>query len=98
MPLPNEKEKRKALLRELAGKQRETFEQSLPMARDLFLQLFDYLDVQLETCDDTLTRTRAFLEQHPVTNTNEVLTWLETHGGYCGCEVLANIERQFNEI
>lgn len=96
MPTPDEKEKRKAILRELAEKQREAFEQSLPMARNMFLQLFDYLDARLEACDNTLTLTKAFLEQQQVINTDEVLTWLEAHGGYCDCEVPANIEEQFN--
>jgi hypothetical protein len=27
-----------------------------------------------------------------------VVSWLRDHGGYCDCEVLANVEDEFSEI
>ena len=39
--------------------------------------------------------TEAFLTNHGC-DTEAVLTWLEDHGGSCDCEVLANIEEQFD--
>lgn len=37
----------------------------------------------------------ALLTDHGC-DTEAVLTWLEDHGGSCDCEVLANIEEQFD--
>jgi len=81
---------------EFRKKQREEFEKSLPMSRELFQELFDYLDITLEDeCDDTLRLTAAFLHAQKVENVDEVLFWLNDKGGYCDCEVLANVEELF---
>lgn len=67
------------------------------MSRDNFKKLFDYLDSELREkgCDDTNRLTRSFLEQIDGVNTEEVLKWLANKGGYCDCEILANVEEQF---
>lgn len=81
---------------EFRRKQREEFEKSLPISRDLFQQLFDYLDEALEEgCDDTLRLTETFLHTQNVKNVQEVLFWINDKGGYCDCEVLANVEEIF---
>lgn len=92
----NKDEKRKALA-EYKRKQKEAFLASLPMSEELFRELFDYLDEQLgeQGCLDNLRLTEAFLEEHGC-DMEEVLDWLEDHGGGCDCEVLANIEEQFD--
>ena len=67
------------------------------MSRALFKELFGYLDERLgnEGCDDILRLTGQFLQDAGVLNIEEVLQWLRDHGGYCDCEVLANVEEQF---
>jgi len=97
MPDRNEKEKRKQLLDELRQKAAEQFESSLPMSRDRFKMLFDYLDTELseKDCDDTNRMTKTFLDQMGVQNTDEILKWLAENGGYCDCEILANVEELF---
>ena len=81
---------------EFRRKQQEDFEKSLPMSRVLFQELFDHLDVMLgDGCEDTLRLTETFLHAQGVTNTEEIILWLNEHGGYCDCEVLANIEELF---
>src|SRR4051812_23432187 len=97
MPYQSEKEKRKQLLKDLKEKQLQAFEESLPMSRALFKDLFGYLDQQLgnQGCDDTLRLTEQFLLNTRVINIVEVLQWLRDHGGYCDCEVLSNVEEQF---
>jgi hypothetical protein len=97
MPNQNEEEKRKQILKDLKAKQLQAFEASLPISRALFKGLFEYLDEQLENegCDDTLRLTEQFLQDAGVVNIEEVLQWLRDHGGYCDCEVLANVEEQF---
>lgn len=76
MPGRNEKEKRKQLLDDLRQKAAEQFESSLPMDRNRFKMLFDYLDTELseKNCDDTNRLTKAFLNQIDVQNIDEIST------------------------
>ena len=92
----NKDEKRKAL-GEYKRRQKEAFLSSLPMPAELFKELFDYLDEELsvESCQDDLRLTRAFLESQGC-DTEAVLEWLEENGGGCDCEVLGNIEEKFD--
>jgi len=97
MPDKNEKERRKQILDGLRRKADEEFENGLPMSRDNFRKLFDYLDLELNDkgCDHTNTLTKAFLDRIEVDNTPNILEWLAGNGGYCDCEILANVEEQF---
>jgi hypothetical protein len=97
MPGKNEKERRKQIMNDLRQKEGEEFEASLPLSRDTFKQLFDYLDTELTSkgCDNTSLLTQNFLEQQEIRNIDAVLTWLCEYGGYCDCEVLANVEQHF---
>lgn len=49
-----DKEKKKKLLAEDKQQQKKEFEASLPITREIFLDLFDFLDQELEslTCYD----------------------------------------------
>ena len=49
-----DKEKKKKLLVEYKQQQKKEFEASLPITREIFLDLFDFLDQELEslTCYD----------------------------------------------
>jgi hypothetical protein len=98
MPDKNEKERRKQIMHDLKNRADQEFESSLPMSRDKFNNLFNYLDTNLGNtdCDDTHTSTKAFLVQSNIENVQEVLQWLAEHGGYCDCEILANVEEQFD--
>lgn len=93
----NEKERRKQLKNEWKQKQQEEFEQNLPMDRGIFEKLFDVLDQQLEEngCDDTNRLTTKFLQAHKIENIENILKWLAENGGYCDCEILANVEELF---
>ena len=55
MPDKTEKNRRNKILSDLRKKAAEEFESSLPMSRDNFKKLFDYLDSELSEndCDDT---------------------------------------------
>lgn len=97
MPDKSEKERRKQIMDDLKNKADQEFESSLPMSRDNFKKLFDYLDMQLtdKDCNDTNGLTKTFLLQSNIEKVDEVLDWLADHGGYCDCEILANVEEQF---
>ncbi|MCF0068892.1 DUF2695 domain-containing protein [Dyadobacter sp. CY261] len=92
-----ENEIRKQLKNDFRQKARDAFENSLPMTRTEFRELFDYLDEKLnkQECDNQNTLSKKFLEDNGITNTNSVLEWLAEKGGYCDCEILANVEEHF---
>jgi len=96
MTTKSEKENRKDILRQLREKEKADFNKSLPMDKETFKELFDYLDEGLgEGCDHTMTMTLDFLKQKEIKNIDEVVEWLNDKGGYCDCEVLANVEEMF---
>jgi hypothetical protein len=60
----SEKDKRKEILRQLMAKENENFDNSLPMDRVIFQELFDHLDENLgDECDHSLTMTTEFLKR-----------------------------------
>ena len=94
----SEKERRKSILNNLRIKAKQEFEDSLPTSRDNFKKLFGFLDTELEKneCDDTNSLTKIFFNQIKVDNSDIILKWLADKGGHCDCEILANVEEQFD--
>ena len=71
---------------------------SIPMPKETLKELFDHLDEMLsEGCEHSLRLTAAFLESKKL-DPQRVIPWLHEHGGYCDCEVLANIEAKFGDL
>jgi hypothetical protein len=97
MSREEEKRRRKELLDAMAKKSRNDFEAGLPMKKELFKGLFDFLDDELskKDCDDTNRMTKEHLEAIGLQDVDAVLDWLEEQGGYCDCEVLSNVEELF---
>lgn len=95
----NEKERRRQIQKELQEKAQIKFEKSLPISKELFQNLFDFLDEEIEKngCDDHLKLTKQFLETNQTQNIDEVENWLKENGGFCDCEVLYNVEEKFEE-
>lgn len=92
-----EKQRCKLLLKKLQNKGGGEFEKSLPMGKAFFQDLFDFLDEQLSEyeCDESTGLTEAYLDHNRIDNKEEVLKWLAEKGGYCDCEILANVEEYF---
>ena len=92
-----EKARRKQLMHEIKNNQKDEFKKNLPMEKEIFIKLFDYLDKKLseKECDNTNKITKEYLEKIGHNNIENVLKWLAENGGYCDCEVLANIEELF---
>ena len=67
------------------------------MGRAFFLDLFDFLDEELSEneCKENTSLTEVFLAHNDIENVKEVLQWLADRGGYCDCEILANVEGYF---
>lgn len=90
----DEKQRKKELKNQWRLEQQRKFEESLPMRREQFTQLFDSLNGYLEEkgCNHTNVKTVNILEKMEVKNIKEVIEWLSVYGGYCDCEVLWNVE------
>ena len=99
MPSKSEKQRRKKVLRELRQQQQVEAEAKIPLQKSELKALFDWVDDKLVTegCDHTLQHTEAFLQSQglPV---KEVKVWLQAYGGFCDCEVIANVEDAWGEI
>ena len=69
-------------------------EDGLPMPRVIFLDLFDFLDQELEslTCPADFTLTRSFLKGRDL-EVEVILGFLEANGTYC--KVLYNVADLF---
>jgi len=58
-------------------------------------QLFDHLDIELgDGCDHTPRITTAFITNKDLSPEN-ILPWLQDQGGFCDCEILANVEESW---
>ena len=88
-----EQARRKVIKQELRQKNRTEAEAKLPIDRPSLQKLFDYLDDRLaqDGCDHTLRKTQAFIQENNLPE-EAVIDWLAEYGGYCDCEVLANVE------
>ena len=88
-----EKQRRKEALRLARERQRAEARAALPLPDCDLQAMFDELDRKLPShgCDHTRRLTRLFLERRglPI---EAVLTWLDANGGFCDCEILANVE------
>ena len=95
-----EKKKRKEARKVLAQKELDDFRSSLPMEEKRFVALFHFLEKALQEhpCNHTLGYTTLFLTENKVSDPEKVISWLTSHGGYCDCEVLYNVEEQFDYL
>jgi hypothetical protein len=98
--LSMDKTKRKEILNQLAEKELAEFRKGLPFDENIFPKLFDFLDIELDKkgCNHTTILTKIFLDKNKVSNEAEVIEWLADNGGYCDCEVLANVEDLFDYL
>jgi hypothetical protein len=87
-----ERERRKQLARAISEKARSEAEARMPISSRDLDDLFTYLDEALPErgCDHSLTLTRTFLASRAL-DAEAVVPWLGEYGGFCDCEVLANV-------
>lgn len=95
-----DKKNRKEILIQLIDKELVEFKKSLPFDDNILPELFDFLDDQLgiNDCNHTTKLTRLFLGKKGVSNADQVIDWLANNGGFCDCEVLANVEDLFDYL
>lgn len=95
-----DKIRKKEILNQLTQKNLEAFKKGLPINENLFLRLFYFLDFELakNDCNHKTTLTVSFLEKNGVKDIAPAIGWLAGQGGFCDCEILANVESQFDYL
>lgn len=87
-----EKIRRAKLVEDMIAEDEKKSIKKMPISLINLGKLFDYLEEKLEQgCDHTTRNATNFLN-HNSFNTEEVLLWLQSYGGFCDCEILANVE------
>jgi hypothetical protein len=87
------KDEKRKLVRAWKAGEREAAEKVLPAPKELLLKLLDHLDEKLahEGCDHTLRLTIAWAKAQGL-DSERIAAWTHENGGFCDCEVLANVE------
>ncbi len=98
MSTKKEKIDRKKIIQDLKQQNKQKFRQSLPASQEVFQELFDYLDSKFDDqgCNHTNVLTVKFLNDHDL-SPEPIINWLKDQGGYCDCEILANVEDKFHD-
>jgi len=85
-----DKQQRKAALKQWKRGERADLLSGMPLSPEQLHRLLDYLDANINDCDHTTKLTAIFLHVEQLEK-EKVLSWLGEHGGFCDCEVLANL-------
>lgn len=90
--------RKKELKQQVRNAERQRLIDSLPVdietLKDLLTDLNENKD---QRCDHTLTKTTGFLNTRGI-DPKSMIPWLQGHGGYCDCEVLANVDDVVGDI
>jgi len=89
-------DEQKALLKDWKEKKKNKFKAKLPVSKSKLEKLFDFVATKLDenSCDDTLRFTLEFIQEKKMPET-KAIHWLKENGGFCDCEVLANVKDEF---
>ncbi len=87
----NEKQRRKIVRDQLRQAEKRKAEARLPAPKDQLSKLLEWVDDHLEGgCDHTLSKTLEFISANGLDEAPTV-QWLNEYGGFCDCEVVANV-------
>ena len=77
----------------------QKFKASFPLKEEEFSPIFDFLDTELEkhSCKGDLTLLKKYCENKNI-DKEALIEWFRQHGGYCDCEILANVEEKFDYL
>jgi Protein of unknown function (DUF2695) len=90
-------QQRKEQMKKWKEEQHADLAASMPMSPMQLHELLTYLDADLKVCDHTTKLTRIFLTEKQL-DQEAGLQWLRDHGGFCDCEVLANLDDLDREL
>lgn len=85
-----DKQQRKTAIKGWKHAELTSLIEGMPLAPEQLRRLLDYLGASLKVCDHTTKLTAIFLHVEKLEK-DKVLSWLVEHGGFCDCEVLANL-------
>jgi len=85
-------ERKRALKQRARNQERRTFLNAMPMTLRQASSLIAAIDARLasESCDHTHRMTIEW-RRHQGLDANIITDWARNHGGYCDCEVAANL-------
>ena len=91
---PSDRDRKKAW----KEREREAARSAFPLPNDVLQSMFSAVEALVEShgCDHSHRFTRQWLSesQQPA---EQIIEWLETHGGFCDCEVSANAYNHWME-
>ena len=93
-----DEERKRALKQQVRDQERRAFLNAMPMTLAQATALIEVLDTRLssESCDHTHRLTSEWCNQQRLDPTI-VVGWAREHGGYCDCEVAANIAQPIED-
>ena len=93
-----EKDQKKKLKGQFKKSESDELKSSIPMSIETLKKLLSFLNREdAPNCDHTLKETVGFLKSNDL-NAEEVVPWLNEHGGYCDCEVIFNVYDDVGDI
>ena len=89
----------KALKKVYKERELKAFKESLPMKEVDFFPLFDFLDSELQKngCQHDFSLLESYCKEKGL-DFSVLAEWLKEQGGFCDCEILANVEEQFEYL
>jgi hypothetical protein len=80
------------------GRERQAAKAGFPLPDESLQSLFAHVEraVDRDGCDHTVRATDDWIAQHAVGRA-PVIAWLQQHGGYCDCEVVANAKGHWQQ-
>jgi hypothetical protein len=98
MTSKEEKRRRTKLVEAMVQEETKKAIERMPISFKDLAALLDHLDERLgvKGCDHTPNMTKAFLIARGL-DAEVILPWLGEYGGYCDCEVLANVEESWED-
>jgi hypothetical protein len=87
-----DEERKRALKRQVRDHERSSFLSAMPLTLSQASGLIEALNARLEqtSCDHTHRLTREWCEKQGF-DPDAVIPWARDHGGYCDCELAANL-------
>lgn len=79
-------------LEQLSGEELQAFIDSLPAQQHTISELIDHVEDELygTTCNHSLQHAMRYMMENHL-NFGKITAWLSDNGGYCDCEVMAQI-------
>jgi len=86
-------DEKRELVRAWKAREHEAAVKALPAPKEILLKLLNHLDEELahQSCDHTLRLTLAWATAQGLDG-ERIAAWTREYGGFCDCEVLANVE------